>query len=148
MSCHCLVTSMISDEKSFIILIEDPFFLLNDSFFTLTFFKIFYVFDFNQFDTDCLFIGFWVYSNWSLLSSWACRWIFGKISTFPPMFFKYSFYPFLSLLSLCLSWCTWWCLNILWGSIYFLFPFSHSAPQTGFYLLNCLQGFWSFLLST
>ena len=100
MSCHCLLASMVSDERSPVNLTADP--LHMRSHFSCCFQDSLFVFDCGQFDYDasgCR--SFWVYHTWSLLSYLDAKIVFHLTwEAFGHCFFKYSFCPFTSLLSL------------------------------------------------
>ena len=92
MSCHCLLTAMISDEKSAINLIKDPLYVL--SHFPLVVFKILFVFVFQQF-MMCLGIDLFEFIPLIVfLASWIYRLtFFTEFRKFGPFFFQMFFLP-------------------------------------------------------
>lgn len=137
----CLLTSMVSDEKSGVNLIKDSFYVW--SHFPLAAFKILFVFVFQYFvmcpgidhfefillTVFLLVLAFWIYKYFSLNLGSFSKNILGNFSL------NYSFCPLFVLSFWTLYTCcyAWWCHTGLWDSwdLFFVFKYFLSVPQIG-----------------
>lgn len=129
MSCHCILTTIVSDEKSAANPIENPWNIMSHFFLAASGFSLSLYFS----GLTMMHIGM-NFSDFILHRVCCVCWmyrlmIFYQTGKFLPLFL-YIFFPLLSLLS-CDSHCAyiWWCSPSVWGFVHFfliLFSFSSS----------------------
>lgn len=141
MSCHSLLSSVVSDEKSAVIWTDAPLQVMCH--FSPVIFRIFWFLFlvFRNIVMMCLGMHFFVLSYLGFFSaSYNCRFMsFAKLGKFQPLLLQILFEPHLLPL-LRLQWYTRWIFcPCAWGSIHFFFQF--------LFFLLCMLGKFYFLFS-